>query len=193
MTDNSDAKIANDTYDRVRLGFNFYNQNFLRQVLSAFMDQKENNEMNDGSDACNIDDSPSDMHLLNGENELTIQGEGYFDIEASYAIGVQSDKTGKISFVLDGLENFDESQNIFIHDNETDTYNSIKDQVYKIELPEGTFNQHFSLRFTDKSLATKDQMYDYAITVFFTRSNNVLYIKNSANDNTVLTNSLQNI
>ena len=67
------------------------------------------------------------MHLLNGENELTIQGEDYFDMEASYAIGVQSNTRGRISFVLDGLENFDESHNIFIRDNETNTYSRIKE------------------------------------------------------------------
>jgi hypothetical protein len=157
------------------------------------MDEKANSEMNDGYDAFNIDDSPSDMYLLNGENELAIQGEGYFDEEASYPIGVRAETTGKISFVLDGLENFDESQNIFIHDNETDTYHSIKDKAYEVELPEGTFNERFSLRFIDKSLAVQDPLYDNAVTMFFTRTNNTLNIKNSANDNTVLTASLYNI
>jgi hypothetical protein len=191
--DNSDAQIKKDTHKRVRLGFNFYNQSFHRQVLLAFMDEKANSEMNDGYDAYNIDDSPSDMYLLNGENELAIQGEGYFDEEASYPIGVRSETTGKISFVLDGLENFDESQNIFMHDNETDTYHSIKDKAYEVEIPKGTFNERFSLRFTDKSLAVQDPLYDNTINVFFTRSNNTLNIKNSANDNTVLTASLFNI
>jgi hypothetical protein len=189
----STAPIQKDMHKKVHLGFNFHNQSFHRQVLLAFMDEKANSEMNDGYDAYNIDDSPSDMYLLNGENELAIQGEGYFDEEASYPIGVRSDSIGKISFVLDGLENFDESQNIFIHDNETDTYHSIKDKAYEIELPAGTFNERFSLRFTDKSLAVQDASYDNAITVFFTRSNNTLNIKNSANDNTVLTASLFNI
>jgi hypothetical protein len=189
----STAPIQKDMHKKVHLGFNFHNQSFHRQVLLAFMDEKANSEMNDGYDAYNIDDSPSDMYLLNGENELAIQGEGYFDEEASYPIGVRSDSIGKISFVLDGLENFDESQNIFIHDNETDTYHSIKDKAYEIELPAGTFNERFSLRFTDKSLAVQDASYDNAITVFFTRSNNTLNIKNSANDNNVLTASLFNI
>lgn len=192
-TDNSNTAIEIDTHKRVRLGFNFYNQSFHRQVLLAFMDEKANSEMNDGYDAYNIDDSPSDMYLLNGENELAIQGEGYFDEEASYPIGVRAETTGKISFILDGLENFDESQNIFIHDNETDTYHSIKDKAYEVEIPEGTFNERFSLRFIDKSLAVQDPLYDNAVTVFFTRINNTLNIKNSANDNTVLTASLYNI
>jgi hypothetical protein len=189
----SSAPIQKDMHKKVHLGFNFHNQSFHRQVLLAFMDEKANNEMNDGYDAFNIDDSPSDMYLLNGENELAIQGEGYFDEQASYPIGVRSETTGKISFALDGLENFDESQNIFIHDNETDTYHSIKDKAYEIELPQGTFNERFSLRFIDKSLAVQDPLYDNAVTVFFTRINNTLNIKNSANDNTVLTASLYNI
>lgn len=191
--DNSNTRIENDTHKRVRLGFNLYNQSYHRQVLLAFMDEKANSEMNDGYDAFNIDDSPSDMYLLNGENELAIQGEGYFDEEASFPIGVRSETTGKISFVLDGSENFNESQNIFIHDNQTDTYHSIKDKAYEVEIPEGTFNERFSLRFIDKSLAVQDPIYDNAVTVFFTRSNNVLNIKNSANDNTVLSASLYNI
>ncbi|MDO8317383.1 MAG: T9SS type A sorting domain-containing protein, partial [Flavobacterium sp.] len=189
----STAPIQKDMHKKVHLGFNFYNQSFHRQVLLAFMDEKANNEMNDGYDAVNIDDSPSDMYLLNGENELAIQGEGYFDEEASYPIGVRIESAGKVSFTIDTLENFDESQNIFIHDNETDTYHTIKNTSYEVEIPEGTFNERFSLRFTDKSLAVKNPVYDNAITVFFTRSNNVLNIKNSTNDNTVLSASLYNI
>ena len=192
-TDNSNSKITNNTYKRVRLGFNFYNKSFHRQVLLAFMDEKANSEMNDGYDAFNIDDSPSDMYLLNGKNELAIQGEGYFDEEASYPIGIRSGSIGKVSFVLDGLENFHESQNIFIHDNQTDTYHSIKDKAYEVEMPEGTYNERFSLRFTDKSLTVQDASYDNAVNVFFTRSNNTLNIKNSANDNTVLSASLYDI
>jgi hypothetical protein len=192
-TDNSDDQIAKDTYKKVRLGFNHYNEIFHRQVVVAFMDDKADSKINAGYDAENIDDVANDMYLVNSDKELIIEGEGYFDEEASYPIGVRSETTGKISFVLDGLENFDESQNIFIHDNETDTYHSIKDKAYEVEIPEGTFNERFSLRFIDKSLAVQDPLYDNAVTVFFTRSNNVLNIKNSANDNTVLTASLYNI
>ncbi|OAB26620.1 Por secretion system C-terminal sorting domain-containing protein [Flavobacterium fryxellicola] len=192
-TDNRDAAIEIDTHKRIRLGFNFYNQSFHRQVLLAFMDDKANAEMNAGYDALNIDDSPSDMYLLNGENELAIAGDGYFDEDASFPIGVRAETTGKISFVLDGLENFDESQNIFIHDSDTDTYHSIKEKGYEVELPAGTFNDRFSLRFADKSLMVKDPLYENAITVFFSRSNNMLTIKNNAADNTVLAVSLYSI
>jgi hypothetical protein len=32
----------------------------------------------------NIDQSPTDMYLLNGQNELAIQGEGFYDENAIY-------------------------------------------------------------------------------------------------------------
>jgi hypothetical protein len=153
-TDNSDDPIAKDTYKRVRLGYNSYNETFHRQVLLAFMDEKANSEMNAGYDAVNIDDSPSDMYLLNGENELAIQGEGYFDADASYPIGVRQETAGKVSFDIDALENFDESENVFIYDKSDDTYHNIKDVPYEIELPEGTIEDRFYLRFIDKKLGT---------------------------------------
>ncbi|MDZ4331924.1 MAG: LamG domain-containing protein, partial [Flavobacterium sp.] len=192
-TDNSNAVVENDTHKKIRLGFNVIDKTFHRQVLLAFMDEKANSEMNDGYDAFNIDDSPSDMYLLNGENELAIQGEGYFDEDASFPIAVRTEATGKVSFGIDALENFDESQNIFIYDKETDSYNSIKNKLYEVELPEGYFKDRFSLRFTDKTLGVKDAIYENSIQVAFTRSNNVLNITNGANDNTVVAVSLFNI
>jgi hypothetical protein len=192
-TDDSDAIIENDSHKKIRLGFNVIDKTFHRQVLLAFMDEKANSEMNDGYDAFNIDDSPSDMYLLNGENELAIQGEGYFDEDASFPIAVRTEATGKVSFGIDALENFDQSQNVFIYDKETDTYNSIKNKLYEVELPEGYFKDRFSLRFTDKTLGIKDVIYENSIQVVFTRSNNVLNITNGANDNTVVAVSLFNI
>nr|WP_315165093.1 LamG-like jellyroll fold domain-containing protein [uncultured Flavobacterium sp.] len=192
-TDNSNAVVENDTHKKIRLGFNVIDKTFHRQVLLAFMDEKANSEINDGYDAFNIDDSPSDMYLLNGENELAIQGEGYFDEDASFPIAVRTEATGKVSFGIDALENFDQSQNVFIYDKETDTYNSIKNKLYEVELSEGYFKDRFSLRFTDKTLGVKDVIYENSIQVAFTRSNNVLNITNGAIDNTVVAVSLFNI
>lgn len=153
-TDNSDDPIVKDTHKKLRLGYNSYNETFHRQVLLAFMDDKANHEINAGYDAYNIDDSPSDMYFLNGENELAIQGEGYFDETSSYPIGVRLETAGKVSFGVDGLENFDDNQNVFIYDILDDSYHNIKNTLYEIELPAGTLDDRFYLRFVDKKLGT---------------------------------------
>jgi hypothetical protein len=46
--------------------------------------------------------------------------------------------------------------NIYIHDDETDTYHEIRTTAYKVTLPQGENKTRFSLRFTDKTLAVKE-------------------------------------
>jgi hypothetical protein len=153
--DNTSDVIQKDDYKRIRLGFNSQND-FHRQVLIGFMNEKATSEMDYGYDGLSFDAFSNDMYLLNGESQLIIQGEGRFNEEASYPIGVRTDAQGKISFVLDGLENFDDDQTIFIYDKLDDTYHNIKEGLYEVELTKGTFNDRFFLRFTaaDKTLGT---------------------------------------
>ncbi|WP_395050424.1 LamG-like jellyroll fold domain-containing protein, partial [Flavobacterium sp.] len=192
LTNNSDDPIKKDTHKRIRLGYTIYNQSFHRQVLLAFMDEKANSEMNNGYDAFNIDDFPSDMYLLNGENELAIEGEGFFDTSASYPIGVKTDVEGKVSFMIDALENFDSEQAIFIYDNVTDTYHNLKNGVFKIVLPIGVYDTRFSLRFKDKTLKIeKNSIND--IQISFNQKGNILAINNKLLDVTVEKVTLFNI
>jgi hypothetical protein len=65
------------------------------------------------------------MYFLNGDNQLVIQGEGYFDPNASYPLGVITDAEGKATFNLDQTENFDAKQHFYIYDKLADTYNDI--------------------------------------------------------------------
>jgi hypothetical protein len=63
------------------------------------------------------------MYFLNGDNQLVIQGEGYFDPNASYP-RVITDAEGKATFNLDQTENF-AKQHFYIYDKLADTYNDI--------------------------------------------------------------------
>ncbi|UFH46349.1 T9SS type A sorting domain-containing protein [Flavobacterium galactosidilyticum] len=191
--DNSNDVVEKDTHKRIRLGFNYHTKTYHRQVLIAFMDEQANSEMNDGYDAYNIDNSPSDMYLLNGENELAIQGEGYFDKNASFPIGVRIETAGKVSFGVDALENFDTNQSVYIYDAETDIHHPINDALFEIELTEGIVNDRFSLRFTVKTLGIKNATFENAIAIHYTQSSKILTIANNMKDNTVETASLFDI
>ncbi|TRX40768.1 LamG-like jellyroll fold domain-containing protein [Flavobacterium restrictum] len=177
-TDTTDDITAKDTYKRVRLGFNNRNEIFHRQVVVAFMDERANGEINPGYDAENIDDVPNDMFLINSDKELIIEGEGYFDETASYPIGVRSDSEGVVTFIVDGLENFDANQPVFIYDDETQTYHDIRTEPYEVTLPEGENTTRFALRFTDKALGLLDNNPD-DIKVSYARASSILSINNN--------------
>jgi trimeric autotransporter adhesin len=96
------------------------------------------------------------MYFMCGENQLVIQGVSSFDKNSSYPIGVKSDTEGKVTFMIDGLENFDKNQNIFIYDNSNKTYNNIRNKNFEVIIPVGEYNDRFSLRFTDKTLSNNN-------------------------------------
>ena len=148
---NINDPIATDTFMKIRLGFNS-NNNYHRQVLLGFMNENATSGMDYGYDALNLDEFPNDMYFVNGENQLVIQGVGFFDANASYPIGVKTAVEGKVSFILDALENFSPEQTVYIYDNITDTYNDIKSGLFEVNLPVGVNDSRFSLRFTRQNI-----------------------------------------
>lgn len=152
---NNNDIIQKDTYKRIRLGYNS-NNNYHRQVLLGFMDEKATSEIDNGYDGYNFDYFPNDMYFLNGEDQLVIQGEGFFDRNSSYPIGVKADTDGKVKFMLDGLENFDKNEKIFIYDSENNTYNDIRKKQYEVLILSGENNDRFSLCFKEKIKKEKD-------------------------------------
>lgn len=148
---NSNDTIQKDIYKKIRLSFNSNNK-YQRQILLGFMNEKATSAMDYGYDGISLDELPNDVYFLNGDNQLVIQGESYFNSDASYPIGVKTDTEGTVTFTIDALENFDAQQNIYIYDNTTKTYNEIKKSAYEVIMPAGVNNTRFSLRFKDKSL-----------------------------------------
>ncbi|RBN50187.1 LamG-like jellyroll fold domain-containing protein [Flavobacterium psychrolimnae] len=190
---NDDDQIELDTYKKIRLGYNTQS-NYHRQVLIGFIDDKATSRMDYGYDSYIFDVFPDDMYLLNGENQLVIEGEGYFDANASYPIGVKAAAEGKVSFILDDIENFETNQPIFVYDDETKLYHNIRNENFETSLPIGEFHNRFSLRFKDKTLGTNEQIKnENDIIILHSQNRNALVINNKLLDTTVQEVTLFNI
>ena len=196
---NSNDTIQKDIYKRIRLGFNS-NNNYHRQVLLGFMNEKATSGIDYGYDGISLDEIPNDMYFLNGDNQLVIQGEGYFNENASYPIGVKTDVEGKITFTVDALENFDAQQKVYIYDDVTKTYNEIQKNAFEVNVPAGENNTRFSLRFKDKSSNTdktlsveENKTSANGIKIAHIQNSNSIVINNSISDVPVLKVSLFNI
>jgi len=197
--DNSNDTIQKDIYKKVRLGFNSSN-NYHRQVLLGFMNEKATSGIDYGYDGISLDEIPNDMYFLNGDNQLVIQGEGYFNEDASYPIGIKTDVEGKVTFTIDALENFDAQQKIYIYDDETKTHNEIQKNTFEVTLPAGINDTRFSLRFKDKSSNTEkplsveeNKTNTNEIKIAHIQNSNSLVINNFISDVSVLKVTLFNI
>jgi hypothetical protein len=145
---NSDL-IPKDTIKRIRLGFTS-RTNYHKQILLGFMNEKATDAIDYGYDGASFDNIPNDMYFFTRSWKLVIQGVGSFDPTASYPLGVKTDSIGKVTFMIDGLENFDKNEKIFIFDSKDATYHDIRKKNYEVIIPSGQSNDRFYLCFTIK-------------------------------------------
>jgi hypothetical protein len=181
---NAEDTFTQEQFMKVRLGFNSADL-YHRQILLGFMNQYGTTGFDSGYDALSIETPTNDMYFINGTDHLNINGEGYYNADNIYPLGVVNQIDGNVKFILVGIENFDANQEIYIYDNVTNTYNSIISQPYEVNLPAGTYDNRFSLTFKTQALGTIDNEENYGITVTHTQANNMINIKNELQDATV--------
>ncbi|WNM19021.1 LamG-like jellyroll fold domain-containing protein [Flavobacterium capsici] len=183
---NSEDNFTEEQFMKIRLGYNSAD-NYHRQILLGFMNDNATSGYDNGYDALSIETLSNDMYFLNGTNKLNISGEGYFNVDNIYPLGVKNAVAGNVTFMVDQKINIDNNQEVYIFDNVTNTYNSIKDQNFQINLPAGTYENRFSLRFTDgsSSLGTNDNEQTSEIVVSNSIVNNTINVKNNSLESTV--------
>jgi trimeric autotransporter adhesin len=193
FTNNDDDSYATDSFKRIRLGFVDRN-NYHRQILIGFMDEYATSNIDPGYDAIHIDSQPNDMYFVKGSNLLNIAGESYFNTNDVFPIGVKTDGIGNVTFGIDGIENFDSSITPYIYDNVTNIYHNIQDEHFQIELPLGTINNRFSLRFTNgTTLSTNSFNLNDSINVAYNSNESMLNIKNNSVNITIQNATLYNL
>jgi len=174
---NSNDEEIPDNYKRLRLGYTG-STNFHRQLLIGFMNENANDEYNLGYDGEIIDIQPDDSYFQSGSYKLVIQGVGFFNTDAIYPLTVKSSQTGTVNFMIDGLENFDPNQPIFIYDNSNNSYHDIRLTDYSVTIPDGEISNRFSLRFSNSTLSSND-FENNATFIFFNSTENGIEITNN--------------
>ncbi|MFN7013761.1 MAG: T9SS type A sorting domain-containing protein, partial [Bacteroidia bacterium] len=175
--DDSDLE-EEEQFTKLSLGFDSAN-NYHRQILLGFMNQHATSGFDNGYDGLSIESLTNDMYFINEGARLNIQGDGYFNVNNIYPLGVKNAVAGIVKFSVDNKELMDENQDIFIYDSVTDEYHNIKSESFEIDLPAGTNDTRFSLRFNNaNALGTNQNELQNGISVVHSQSDEMINIKN---------------
>ncbi|TBX70431.1 T9SS type A sorting domain-containing protein [Flavobacterium silvisoli] len=191
--DNRNDSFTEEPFMKLRLGFNSPDD-YHRQILIGFMNQYATSGLDKGYDAISMDNPSMDMYFINNNNKLNIQGEGYFNENNIYPLGIKTATAGVVKFVIDDKENIEPNQEIYIHDNVTGIYNSIQNQAFEINLPAGTIENRFSLRFkrTD-ALGVNQSEISNGIAITHLQTTKTISIQNTTTDTTIKSVQLYNL
>ncbi len=175
---NNNDPYPTESYAKIHLGYTS-NNDLHRQLLLGFMNEKATSGLDYGYDGIVFDEElKNDMNFLLGTNKLVIQADGNFDTKNIYPLFVKSDVAGKVKFMIDGLENFDANQPIYIYDDDAKTYNDIRNQAFEVEIPIGENSTRFSLRFGQETLGTNNNVALNDLNIVHIQNGNVLIINN---------------
>jgi hypothetical protein len=184
---NEDYQVSEDNFSKLRLSFTGADT-ANRQILLGFMDDNATSEIDLGYDAEHIDVQPSDMYFLNSGKKLNIAGEGYFNNELVLPLGVKNAQQGLVTFKLDEKINFDNNQQVFVHDLQTDSYIDLNLVDYTLFLPAGTFDERFTLVFKNNvEILLGNQSFTSidGIKLIYSNNDSAISIQNSVLDTTV--------
>ncbi|MCL8007222.1 LamG domain-containing protein, partial [Gelidibacter japonicus] len=153
-----EAPLHEDNIQRVRFAFTTP-ENATRHLLLGFTpDNDATDGIDYGYDASNSDDFPSDLSFAIEGRKFVIQGVGSFDINKKYPLDMTLGITGNVELALTGLENFEETIDVYVHDALLDTYTRINTVGFQANLEAGNYSGRFSIVFRpDSTLSNIDQ------------------------------------
>jgi len=150
---------------------------YYRQLLAG-IDENATNNFDLGYDAPLIENNAEDGFWMFNESKFVIQAVNNFNVEQALPLGVKVAEGGLLKFSLDGLENIDVSQFIYLHDKETDVYRDLRVSDYEVNLSVGEYLNRFEIVFNNSVLDIMDNQLEDTIDVFYSNSENSIVINN---------------
>ncbi|NMH28072.1 LamG-like jellyroll fold domain-containing protein [Flavobacterium silvaticum] len=178
VASNADDVFEQDTHPRIRIGFDFVNQ-YHRQLLLGYMGSPATGNFDSGYDASNNDTNPDDLTFKLGYYRCVIMGEGNFDVTKSFPLEVKSQTAGQVRFTLDGTENFDSEQPIYIYDALLESYVNLRNADYNVSVNQGLTTDRFYLKYTAPAWLSTGDNASAGITVMTASDGSYIGIKNS--------------
>lgn len=172
---NQDDAYETTNYQLVRLGFTSLNTNLHRQLLLGFTPNNEATEgIDNGFDGMLFDLQPDDAYFPLLDENLVIQAEGNFNVNGVFPINVKASANTNAKFRMEELVNFDENQDIYLHDNQTGIYHNLKVDEATVAVVSGENANRFTIRFINETLGNND--FDLPTISFYHYNNEIILL-----------------
>ncbi|GGG50357.1 T9SS sorting signal type C domain-containing protein [Bizionia arctica] len=141
--------IMPEGYKRFRLNLDF-NETYTRQLTQTFHSSATIG-LDYGLETRSPEALNSDAYWPVNDVKLNAQALA-FNEGLNIPLVINISQNQPFRFRIFDVQNFDESQPIFIHDIENNIYVNLKENNYEINLPQGTYTDRFEITFTAETL-----------------------------------------
>jgi hypothetical protein len=126
------------------------------QILLGFMNQFATEGIDPGYDTPDPNNHPFQFQFTCQNQNLVIQGVGYFNQTNSYPLRIVNAVDGIIKIKVNSTENFENNQSFYILDSQTNIYYNITTTEMALFLTQGTYTNRFYMVFTNQAILPVD-------------------------------------
>jgi len=157
------------------------NNTYYKENVIAFRESTPNNNtFNRFYDGSNINDLKTDAYLISEDKALVIKSIKYSK-STRLSFGLKASKNNtNYNITINNLVEVPKNVEVFIFDNETNTYTDLKNGTFNITLNKGIYNKRFEITFSNNTLDVPDENLD-TFKIFQNNKVSELYISNLNN------------
>lgn len=138
------------TTDLPQIRFNtLLNNGPVSQMVLAF--DPTSTDGVDRADSYSPNDGAANNYFVIDNNEYIIEVMP-FDIDKKIPIGFRNNAEANYKITVNEMINLPEVTNVYLHDKTTDLYHDIKNSLYDVTLPAGTYNTRYEITFKNGAL-----------------------------------------
>ncbi|MFT3793835.1 T9SS type A sorting domain-containing protein [Flavobacterium sp.] len=152
------------------------NNTGVKQTALVFMDGASDGA-EPAMDAKSPDQTDIDMYFVIDANPYVISVVD-FDINKKIPVGFKSNVPASFRMRVAEMINFEEAENVYLHDKLTDVYHDIKNADYEFNIAAGTVNDQYEVTFVDGSSLGVPELAADAFGVFQNNDRGLLTISN---------------
>ncbi|NRD19523.1 T9SS type A sorting domain-containing protein [Winogradskyella eckloniae] len=167
--------IVPDDFKRFRLNITF-NDEITRQLVHNFNDMATSG-FDYGLEAKLPGKGPSDAFWVLGDEAYSIQASP-FSTDLAIPITVSSNGQQPLKFSIFDVQNFDETQAIYLHDMVNNTYIDLTQQDYLLNIEAGNFSSRFQIVFTSNNALSQDMRLKEQFDIFIDNDNALFTLLN---------------
>ncbi|SHI55435.1 T9SS type A sorting domain-containing protein [Algibacter luteus] len=151
--------IIPEAYKRFRLNIDF-NDLYTRQLVQTF-----HPTATDGFDY-GLESKINAADVLSSDAYWTINNDSYlaealtFNEELKIPLVIKVAEESPIRIRIADIQNFTNSQSIYVHDIENETYVDLKEQDFEVYLERGKYNDRFEITFTEQLLSNTESSFE---------------------------------
>ncbi|MFN4198798.1 MAG: T9SS type A sorting domain-containing protein [Flavobacterium sp.] len=124
----------------------------VKQIASVFMESAiDGLDMADSKSPSAGSNAPLDSYFVINDMEY-VQYATNFDIHKRIPIGFRNNVPNTFKIQVGEFVNFNQAENVYLHDKVTGQYHNILDQLYELNLAPGIYHDRFEITFINETL-----------------------------------------